>query len=41
MLLQKEGLTGKLGEISAWLDKKDMRGCCLVEIMVGKKSLIG
>ena len=20
---QKEGLTGKLGEISAWLDKKD------------------
>ncbi len=23
LLLQKEGLTGKLGEISAWLDKKD------------------
>ena len=28
LLLQKEGLTGKLGEISAWLDKKD--NACII-----------
>lgn len=41
LLLQKEGLTGKLGEISAWLDKKRMLGCFPEVTTDGRKCLIG
>ncbi len=41
--LQRDGLTGHLGEISAWLDKKIMHGTVAMvqETMAGKKYRIG
>ena len=42
--LQRDGLTGQLGKISAWLDKKNNNAGLAVMVqvtMAGKKCLIG
>lgn len=39
--LQRDGLTGHLGEISAWLERMTMPGLRPAETMVGRKFPIG
>lgn len=41
LIRQKNGLTGHLNEISAWLEKRIMRGSLLKAITDGRKFLTG